>query len=220
MKKLIFLFSFTTILTSFELDLGPTAGLKLILKSGELFEADLIGLKEDGLAEFQQGDKTFFLPLNYFMPQGQKYLLSLKPYIPEQKELPKGNYGLNFKEMSNFADLRKLQIETPQTALVLIDPTDEFYTVFNNMLSRSSELAADITYFPKYKFGKDSDSSQIDAIMKQYAVSPPAMLIVGKDRPIRGHSSIASINQAKLVIEPLVKEGRESMAATIPTTKD
>ncbi|MBW7875651.1 MAG: hypothetical protein H3C47_06670 [Candidatus Cloacimonetes bacterium] len=220
MKYFIFVILFTVWSETFELELGPTFGLKLILKSGEILEADLIGMENEGLAEFRQVDKEFFLPLNYFMPQGQKYLQSLKPYIPDRKELPTGTYGTEFVKLSNFADLRKLQVETAQTALVLIDPTEEFQSAFTSLLKRSPVLLADVTYFPKYMFGKDADATQLEAIIKQYAVTPPAMLIVGKERPIKGHSAIASVNQAKLVIEPLVQEGRRATNPTIPASSD
>jgi hypothetical protein len=177
--KLLILFLLQLALSAYEED-DPTLNVMLVFRSGEIVYADVIDLEIPGMMGIRTSEGEVYIPLVYLMPDNQAMVTDLKPFIKKPEAQVRGSYGTEFKAFSNFADLKKLQIETPTTALVLIDPSGTFQKTLGELIPRMASLQTDLSWFPKYEYGPDADLAQVDLILKQYKANPPALLHVGK----------------------------------------
>lgn len=195
-------------------DLELTQNVTLHTKSGEILLADILDLEIPGLVGIRTSEGETYIPLVYLMPENQKMVLSLKPYVKKPEAVKSGPFGLDFQPLVNFADLRKIQIETPVTALVLIDPSGTFQKILKDLMPKMSSLQTELSWIPKYEYGPDSDLAQVDLILKQYNVEPPALLSVGKNIPVQSFSGITNVQQVRRIVEPIISESMQKSATT------
>jgi hypothetical protein len=176
--------------------ISHTSPNQFLLQTGEIVTGAPKQLK-DNIVTIKMDSKDEKYPLYLFTPRARLLIIQLSAswQAAENQRIINETFKANFLQLTNFAQLIRLQGESERSTLILLDPENKFIHKLQTRVQAFPDTLQTLKSMDCYLVDSKADKNFLNLAKNQYKLSFPALIFVKKGTQNKTYSDITNVDK-------------------------